>query len=156
MVMYRRYRQMSWLEILEKIEDKEDKWVYVTALRGCDANATAIKQLFTAFIRGKCKNKPNVYVDVQDFEDLILGTPVDLLAKYLIREATELNERGVLFHCLDHIYNALDVINKYVEEYISCRLKDIALILMRPYEHDTEKITRLLKAIKEYMLKEIR
>ena len=33
MVMYRRYRQMSWLEILEKIEDDVDKWIYVTALR---------------------------------------------------------------------------------------------------------------------------
>ena len=155
MVLYSRYRRMTWLDILNKIEDEKDKWCYVTALRGCDISCVAIKKLFTGFLRGKCKACIYTYIDIDDFEDLILRCRVDCTAKQLIEKAKELDKYSVLTHYMQHIIDALDVINRYLEEYVSRRLMDIAVILYKQEWDRVKEIARLLNDIREYILKEL-
>jgi len=151
MVMYSRYRQMSWLDILSKIEDDRDKWFYVTALRGCDISATIIKVLFTGFIRGNCRAN----IDINTFEVYILDGDLHSIADKLIEEAKDLVNNSALIHYMDHVINALEVINKYLEEYVSRRLQSIAVILFRQEWDRVNDIVKLLEEIREYILREL-
>ena len=107
MVMYSRYRQMSWLDILSKIEDDVDKWIYVTALRSCDVSATTTKILFAGFLRGVGKGYTNIY----HFEAYVLYGDLHSIAGKLIEEAKDLVNNSALIHYMDHVINALEVIN---------------------------------------------
>jgi len=159
MVMYRRYRQMSWLEILEKIEDDVDKWIYVTALRGCDVSATITKVLFAGFLRGRCAVGRFMYNSIEDFEELIMEWKLNDIAHKLVEEAKDLVNNTALVHYMDHVINALEVINKYLEKYVSRRLQSIAVILLRQEwlrsSDIVNDIVKLLEEIREYVLREL-
>lgn len=159
MVLYSRYRRMTWLDILNKIEDEKDKWYYVTALRGCDISCVAIKKLFTGFIRGARKEYfagfHIGYIDIRNFESYILNEHEYEIAYKLIEEAKELRNSFVLYHYMQHIIDALDVINRYLEEYVSRRLMDIAVILYKQEWDRVKEIAKLLNDIREYVLKEL-
>ena len=151
MVMYSRYRQMTWLDILSKIEDDVDKWIYVTALRSCDVSATTTKILFAGFLRGVGKG----YTDIYHFEAYVLYGDLHSIAGKLIEEAKDLVKNSALIHYMDHVINALEVINKYLEEYVSRRLQDIAVILFRQEWDRVNDIVKLLEEIREYILREL-
>jgi len=151
MVMYSRYRQMSWLDILSKIEDDVDKWTYVTALRSCDIPCVAIKTLFAGFLRGVGKG----YVDISNFESYILNVSKFEIADRLIEEAKELKISFALMHYVGHVIDALEVINKYLEEYVSRRLQSIAVILFKQEWDRVNDIVKLLEEIREYILREL-
>jgi len=155
MVMYSRYRQMSWLDILSKIEDDRDKWFYVTALRGCDVYVRTIKTLFTGFLRGRCVIGRCMYTDIEDFEELIIEGKLSSIAHELIEEAKDLEKHSMLIHYMDHVIDALEVINKYLEEYVSRRLQSIAVILFKQEWDRVNDIVKLLEEIREYILREL-
>ena len=155
MVMYSRYRQMTWLDILSKIEDDVDKWIYVTALRSCDIPCVAIKTLFAGFLRGRDAIGVHAYIDIEDFEELIIEGKLSSIAYGLIEEAKDLVNNSALIHYMDHVINALEVINKYLEEYVSRRLQDIAVILFRQEWDRVNDVVKLLKEIREYILREL-
>ena len=154
MVMYSKYRQMSCLDILGRIESTEDRWIYMTALRGCDVNVPYMKRLFTAFIRGLCTNEIYKYEDIRSFESLITDYPVEHVARELIEEATLLKEKGALYHYLCHTTDALKVIKRWIEEYVSSRLIKIASILIDVKLHNMSDVIELLAEIKGYVVNE--
>ena len=143
---YRRYRQMTWLDILSKIEDDVDKGSYVTALRGCDVPATTTKILFAGFIRGNCR----AGTDINTFEVYILNRDLNEIADELIKEAKNLLFTYALDHYMLHVVNALSVIGRYFERYISKRLQNIAITLFKR-EWNKVYIVKQLEEIKEYI-----
>jgi len=159
MVMYKRFREMSWMDILEKLEDPRLKWDYITALRACDYMSNTTKILFNCFIRGRNKWIHTGYRDIRNFEELVLSKELEEIADNLIMECKDMKKYGVFDHYMDHIRLALIAIYDYLEEYISYRLLSIAGLLRKIVDSknkaETEQyrneIIQLLKEIRDYV-----
>jgi len=155
---YWEYRSLTWLEILERIENPKDKYDYVTALRGCDVENYCLKSLFTCFLRGTSKSP---YPIIGKFESYIVSKDAEIRATELEEIVKDSREDSKLsnayLHCLRHIYASLYVIETHLNVTVARLLKEIATELILSIDgikqFDKSKIIKLLRKIKEIILK---